>query len=65
MISTRVVEAKPRDMEVRRLRAFAYTQTGQADKALADLNAILKDKPTDAATLNRRADTYFQAQAIR
>lgn len=42
-----MIEARPKDVEAYRRRVFVYRAIKQNDKAIADLQTILKLKPDD------------------
>lgn len=58
----RVVEVAPKNLNVRTDRATAYWYMGNADRALADFDAILKEDPKMANTLFNRGMVRWQGK---
>lgn len=58
----RVVEVAPKNLNVRTDRATAYWYLGDADKALAEFDSILKEDPNMANTLFNRGMVRWQGK---
>src|SRR4051812_29111912 len=57
---TKELAARPDDADARELRAGLYLSANEPEKALADLNHVIRLDPKAARAIDRRGDIYLR-----